>query len=321
LVDQKRSWSGGRATLVQTGDLVDRGPKSRAVLDLMIALQKEAPRRGGSVRVNLGNHEVMNIMGDLRYVVAADYAAFSDSRSEQRRKAAFESYSRFRIGHGLPVDEAGWMEAHPPGFIEHRQAFGPDGTYGRWLRNLHGGLSPELSTEALDKINARVSAELQAFDKLRQYLVDKKIALPFFTLDELAAAVKTEVGARKVKPESEQSPEEIQHIRLLDEFSRIGAWLSLHESGPLWYRGYDRWTDVEGEAHMTKLTQAFKVKRIVTGHTPQPDGEIRRRFGGKLFLIDTGMLSSYYTGGQASALEIVGDRVRAIYLGRQADLN
>src|SRR5262245_38080689 len=86
LLDASRRWSGGRATLVLTGDLIDRGPESRGVLDFVMALQKDAPRRNGSVRVGLGNHEVMNIMGDLRYVTPADYAGFADGKSEQRRK-------------------------------------------------------------------------------------------------------------------------------------------------------------------------------------------------------------------------------------------
>ena len=63
------------------------------------------------------------------------------------------------------------------------------------------------------------------------------------------------------------------------------------------------------------------MKRIVVGHTPQPNGEIRRRFGGKVFLIDTGMLSNYFKGGKASALEISKDSIRAIYIDKQIGLN
>src|SRR5678816_532581 len=46
LIDDQGQWTGGRTTLVQLGDLIDRGPKSRAVLDFVIALQPEASRRG-----------------------------------------------------------------------------------------------------------------------------------------------------------------------------------------------------------------------------------------------------------------------------------
>jgi hypothetical protein len=331
LIDDARDWNGGKATLVQTGDFLDRGPKSRAVMDLLMALQKEAPRRNGSVLISLGNHEVMNLMGDLRYVVPEDYSAFADGRSEQRRKTAFQNYSRQQIERGRPVDEATWMRAHPIGFVEHREAFGPRGVYGRWLRGLpavrtagdsvflHGGISPELAAWSVEKINAAVSAEIQAFDKYSQYMVDQKLAFPFSTLDELLITAKAEVAARQSTPGQEQ--EDRERLLVLDNFLQLGGWLSISENGPLWFRGYDSWTEEEGEARLSSLTKALNVKRIVVGHTPQPGGEVRRRFGGKVFLIDTGMLSSYFAGGKASALEIVRGVVRAIYLDKQTELN
>src|SRR5262245_58228906 len=49
LIDPSNRWSGGNATLVQTGDFLDRGPKARAVMDLLLSLQKEAPRQSGRV--------------------------------------------------------------------------------------------------------------------------------------------------------------------------------------------------------------------------------------------------------------------------------
>ena len=54
------------------------------------------------------------------------------------------------------------------------------------------------------------------------------------------------------------------------------------------------------------------VARLVVGHTPQEDGRIHARFGGRVFLIDTGMLASVYDG-RPSALEIADGRVNAIY--------
>ena len=51
LIDPAQRWSGGNATLVQTGDFLDRGPKARAVMDLLMALQKDAPKQGGKIIV------------------------------------------------------------------------------------------------------------------------------------------------------------------------------------------------------------------------------------------------------------------------------
>src|ERR1043166_1254608 len=73
LVDPTRRWSGGNTIFVQTGDFLDRGPKARGVMDLLMALQRDATRQSGRVIVLMGNHEAMNIFGDLRYVTDADY--------------------------------------------------------------------------------------------------------------------------------------------------------------------------------------------------------------------------------------------------------
>src|SRR5437868_14968913 len=55
LVDDKLHWSGGRAHLVQTGDVVDRGADSRRALDLLRQLEGEASRAGGAVHALIGN--------------------------------------------------------------------------------------------------------------------------------------------------------------------------------------------------------------------------------------------------------------------------
>ena len=86
--------------------------------------------------------------------------------------------------------------------------------------------------------------------------------------------------------------------------------------GPLWFRGYSGWTDEEGRAQMPRLLAAVHAERLVVAHTVQPDGRIRMRFDGAVFLIYTGMLDSrFFPGGRASALELSEGVARAIYPG------
>ena len=165
LIDKQNHWAGGKATFVQVGDLLDRGPKPREVMDLMMALEQEAAQAGGRVVSLLGNHEMMNIMGDLRYVTPGNYASFADGNSEKRQKAAYDEYVKWSASHAsllaelpqpMELTEAEWVARHPAGFIEQREAFGPNGKYGEWLRGhaalaeiggtifLHGGIHPEL---------------------------------------------------------------------------------------------------------------------------------------------------------------------------------
>jgi len=77
VVDAKLHWAAGTAHVVSTGDLIDRGPGSRQVMDLLMRLQTEARSAGGTLHVVLGNHEAMNLLGDLRYVTPAEFAAYA----------------------------------------------------------------------------------------------------------------------------------------------------------------------------------------------------------------------------------------------------
>ena len=74
VIDGARKWTGGTTVVVQTGDVPDRGPDSRKVMDLLMDLEKQARKAGGVVHALLGNHEVMNMVGDLRYVTPEEYA-------------------------------------------------------------------------------------------------------------------------------------------------------------------------------------------------------------------------------------------------------
>ena len=78
LVDAKGRWAGGGAVLVQMGDVADRGPDSLKIIRHLMKLQREAAGRGGRVIVLVGNHEAMNMIGDLRYVHPGEYRAFAD---------------------------------------------------------------------------------------------------------------------------------------------------------------------------------------------------------------------------------------------------
>jgi len=338
-MDQQRHWTGGNTTFVQLGDLIDRGPSSRDVLDLMISLEEQSAKAGGHVVALLGNHEMMNLMGDLRYVSAGNYASFTESNSQQRRQAAFQKYMEWRKAHSqllselnqpvLPETEAEWMARHPSGFIEHREAFSPAGLYGKWLRErpavvkigtvifLHGGINPELASVPLDQINERIHGEVKQFDSIRQQLVADNVLLPFFTLQESVAVAQAElIAERKHLVPSNEARE-----TSLEQFLALGGWLCVREDGPLWFRGYDHWSEEEGLTKAEKILTAYNATNIVVGHTVQRTARIRPGFGGRIFFIDTGMLSSYYKGGKPSVLEISADgKFTAVYLDQQVAL-
>ncbi len=59
LLDKNQGWSGGQAILWFIGDIVDRGPDSIPVMNLVMRLQAEAAAVGGQVACLLGNHELL----------------------------------------------------------------------------------------------------------------------------------------------------------------------------------------------------------------------------------------------------------------------
>ena len=273
LVDKKGRWSGGKARLVQTGDVPDRGPETRKILDHLMKLEKQAARKGGAVIALIGNHEAMNITGDLRYVTPSEYQAFVGSKSKQARNKFYtNNREAFATKYQSPdvdtaLDEAQLRAAfdrdYPLGYVEHRRAWGPNGKYGAWVMShdalhimddtlfLHGGLSQEYITLSVDEINHAIRDALQ------------------------------------------NDPQ---------------ADILNGDNSPLWYRGNAIETQA-GAAEIAALLDTYDVARIIIGHTPQTDG-IKTLYDGKVIIVDTGM-SAYYKGTR-SYLRLDGEGITAI---------
>ena len=321
LIDDRRAWSGGAATLVQTGDVVDRGAKTRECLDLLMELQRQAPRAGGRVVTLLGNHEVMNVIGDLRYVTPDIYRSFASPDPDKRRDEARKEYLAFlkaHVGHGHaaapPADEAGqkaWDAEHPAGFFELRDAFGPEGTYGTWIRSnraiaqigdgvfLHGGINPALEFGTLQELDDRVVADLPAFDAMWRTLVDAGMIWRYMTFAEAVRFSEEELAWRQAEGPIGALEARPALLRLLG----YKNWITLSADGPLWYRGLATEPEAKLDASLTALLARLNARYIVAGHSVVASKQVAARFGSRVFLIDTGMLGEAYAG-RGSALEV-----------------
>jgi hypothetical protein len=289
LIDDQQRWTGGKTILVQTGDLSDRGAGMKAALDLIMALENQAKAAGGRVHAVLGNHEVMNMVGETRDGSPEIFASFG-------------------------------------GEAATREAFGARGRYGKWLRSratiadvddnlfMHAGVDLTFSDASVNEINQRVRREIAEWDQGLKYLVDEKLvsASPKF-LEAVEAARKEQ--ERLLSSALRNEPEAQRTAALLAPLVNIGFSSLFAPNGPLWFRGFATWTDEEGNGKLSEILKKFKAKRFVTGHTPQADGRIKERFAGTLFLIDTGMLGApFFPKGQPSALEITAAAVKPLYL-------
>jgi len=352
LVDDRLDWAGGRTTFVQTGDCFDRGAQVRQVLALIMKLERQARKAGGRVVPLLGNHEIMNMLGVTRDVNPAIYEGFADAKSESRRERAYADYvklgeARARALGSRPAVYAQpreqWMSEHPPGYLEYRATLMPDGRYGKWLRThdaavvidrtvfMHAGLNPGNAASSIDAVNAQVRGDLAAFDANRKLLVDRGLILPFFTLSEVGAAVTAEIQALNAAAEAARQGDRQAAARLREADPRLVTALRgiaglsdsslLSADGPMWFRGFATWAPAEGEPRIELLLGLYHVDRFVVGHTTMRSGRINVRLGEHVFLIDTGMLSSHYEGGRASALSFGPAGITAIYMDQTVPLS
>jgi hypothetical protein len=153
-IDGSGRWIGGNLSVVQTGDVLDRGDDERAILDLLEQLTSAAQSAGGQLVALNGNHEVMNVQGDFRYVTPAGVAAFGGVRP--------------RSPHA---------RAAPPSFEDRAAAFLPGGAYALQLAQrdvvavvgdslfVHGGVLPEHVRYGVDRINHETREWMRAGDR------------------------------------------------------------------------------------------------------------------------------------------------------------
>jgi hypothetical protein len=278
LVDRKGKWSGGKTHLVQTGDIPDRGPDTLKIIEHMAGLAKQAARKGGMVHNLIGNHEAMNVYGDLRYVSAGEYEAFVTKKSESLRDRYFEAWIKNYEVHdpeafaALPENfREEWNTRYPLGWVEHRMAWdpawNPEGEYARWvLENkvaiqindtifLHGGISGFYCQNSLESITQMVHESLARFDPAQPGIVE-------------------------------------------DGF------------GPLWYRGLSGEEPRASVETVDAILQHQGAKHIVVGHTPT-QGVVWPLYDAKVIIIDTGIAAAY--GSHLGYLEITPDGLFAGY--------
>ncbi|MBN2433033.1 MAG: metallophosphoesterase [Acidobacteria bacterium] len=132
VIDASGNWRWGDGHLVIVGDVFDRGPTVTEALWAIHQLEQAARRHGGRVHFLLGNHEVMVLQGDLRYI-------------HDKYKAAADILQ-------TPLPEL----------------YGPRSVLGQWLRTkhaavrigdllfVHGGITPVLARQfpAIGDMNA-----------------------------------------------------------------------------------------------------------------------------------------------------------------------
>jgi hypothetical protein len=322
VIDKQLNWSGGNTHLVSLGDLIDRGPGSRDVVELLMKLEQQASQAGGAVHLVLGNHEVMVMTGDLRYVSATEFAAFAGDETAAERDALYAEFRRYNPGGEDAATRAEFDKSYPPGFIGLRKAYAPDGYIGSWLMQqplvlkvndkvyMHGGIADSVSQDSLKALNKKVSDELASFvgamDSLRKADVMPWYVSYFDRLAFLNARVEEYTAANPKK-----RPDWFEAVQLVFEAQQ---YFVFSDDSPNWYRGTAMCHPYAESFNTERFLKKVGASQLVMGHTPT-SGDVIERMDGLAIRLDTGMLKSVYKG-RASALISEGGKDYVHYLGQ-----
>ncbi len=149
-IDKEDDWIGKRLVVVQVGDELDRGNGEESILELFDALADKAKAAGGAVIPLDGNHEVMNVQGDFRYVTHDGFSAFAHFTPAGPPPPALQVFPELARGRAF--------------------VFLPGGRFARLLakRNViqivgdtvfvHGGVLPAHVDYGIERIDAETSA-------------------------------------------------------------------------------------------------------------------------------------------------------------------
>lgn len=266
LINRRGNWTGGDTHFVQVGDVPDRGPDTDKIIEHLEKLERQAARAGGRVHALIGNHEFMNVTGDLRYVHPGEYAALTTRNSDRLRDAYYRQTVQAIEARNetqeepVVIDDAfreKWYAEFPLGYVEHRLAWQPGGDFNDWVSShnsvirindmlfMHAGLGPDMLDKSISEINDTIRAEILGGYDFENSLGDS-------------------------------------------------------QTGPLWYRGLARNPEATESEHVRTLLETYQVNTVIVGHTPDL-GVITPRFGGSVIITDTG-ISAYYGGHKASLL-------------------
>ncbi len=278
VIDDRGRWIGGETHLVQIGDIPDRGPDTRAIIAHMAKLARQAEKHGGRVHNLMGNHEAMNVYGDLHYVTDAEFAAFADRGSARLRDRYFAALLKEMERRNpedvaaLPADfSQNWYDAHPLGWLEHRAAWNP-------------GWNPE--------------------GELYRWVMQTKVAVKLNEIIFLHGGISSRYCRNTLESLTLMAREALSRNDLTD----LG--ILVDKDGPLWYRGLAGVAPEATPETVLAILEQHGARHIVIGHTVT-GGVILPRYDSQVIQIDVG-LSAYY-GGNLGYLEITGDGVFAGY--------
>jgi hypothetical protein len=148
LIGEENTWVGDSTRVVQLGDILDRGDHELEILELFKELATEAEEHGGTVVTLNGNHEIMNVELDFRYVTDAGFSRFAGFAVTDPLPDGFTSILDHQRGRAAAF--------RPGGPWATRLAYNPVVAVIESTVFVHGGLLPEHARFGTQVINSQI---------------------------------------------------------------------------------------------------------------------------------------------------------------------
>ncbi|KAH7926120.1 Metallo-dependent phosphatase [Leucogyrophana mollusca] len=275
VVDAELAWSGNVDVLVQTGDIIDRGDDTIELFEWFDELREQAHGVGGIIVSLLGNHEVMNAIGDWRYVYPSEIDTFGSVAARQKALST------------------GWLG----------NTWAANYTIAARLP-LHASLGPPNTDYPPPSSSAYAAANAGPLSHAAFAFVHGGLAPTYPNLSPFPSAINN-IGASLLRKLRSRVPQPPPHPP--SAYPGLPANTTREEArlygadGPLWYRGWAEEAETTVCPQVDEVLQKTGTRRLVMGHTPDFE-RIVSRCGGKVIIIDTGISHAY--GGKLSALSI-----------------
>ncbi|HET6246178.1 MAG TPA: metallophosphoesterase [Tepidisphaeraceae bacterium] len=292
---QAVKWSGGKADLIVTGDMIDKYDQSLRVIAVLRVLQPQVDAAGGHLVICLGNHE----------------AEFLASGGDDKKGAEFEK------------------ELQAAGISPGDVAAGRDsGGIGAWLRDLPAGAkvgdwffchAGNTGGKKLAGLETELQQALEQIGFSTPLLIDPNSMLEARMHPRPWFDATSDPGLKDVKPPSVPETKKERKKTEKEEKKEEKKEKSQSSAAP---------------PKLVETVQALGVKHLVIGHQPgkatfsdgtvRKEGQMFEHYNGMFFMIDTGM-SRGVSSGRGAVLHIHAGKSKqsatAIYAdSQQAEL-
>jgi len=254
----------------QLGDLVDRGEHGRLAMDAILRLRAKAQQQGRMVDALLGNHELLLVQGDYRYITDEDAKKYADFATTTTAEDFFVHY---RV---LPFQSMGKTYPITRNKAAVLAAFRDQGPYAKWTANERNTISiVRTARKSLLLVHAGIG----------RWLLDHEPG-------EINATMRA--WLRYYQGQGSRPP------RGTDTVIEDAVWTENLQDA-------DADGGLLPESLIDAVLAKYRVDHIVVGHRRTESNLIETLYNGKVIRADTSISSAYATNGGGRLTAVVID--------------